>query len=122
MPDKGQDHATKATSPARARRHTAKPSTTKARLLAGVEERSVIMDLQISAVGYFDRIEIIDYQSQSHSAKEFADKVGALCSANRRRLGYKGYFDTNGDAILTAYLAGFNAARQILEERAEGAA
>jgi len=80
------------------------------------------MDLQISAVGYFDRIEIIDYQSQCNSAKKFADKVETLCSANRRRLGYKGYFNTNGDAILTAYLAGFNAARQMPEERAVGVA
>lgn len=68
-----------------------------------------IIDLEVSAIDYFDRIEIIDYQSQSNEAKEFADKVEALCMANRRRLGYKDYFITNGDAILTAYLAGIKA-------------
>jgi hypothetical protein len=59
-----------------------------------------------------ESLEIVDYQAQSSEAKAFADRVESVCSANRRRLGYRGYFNTNGDAILTAYLAGLRATKK----------
>ena len=54
-------------------------------------------------------LEVVDYMAQPKAAQDFADLVETLCSNNRRRLGYKGYFNTNGDAILTAFLAGLKA-------------
>lgn len=58
-----------------------------------------------------DRLEIVDYVAQPLQAQELADTVDHLCSMNRRRLGYRGFFNTNGDAILTAYLAGYVAGK-----------
>jgi hypothetical protein len=46
MPDKGQEHAPKAANPAKGRRHTAKPSTAKARLLAGVAADPAVLVLR----------------------------------------------------------------------------
>ena len=54
-------------------------------------------------------LEVVDYMAQPKAAQDFADLVETLCSNNRRRLGYKGYFNTNGDGILTAFLAGLKA-------------
>ena len=56
-------------------------------------------------------VEIVDYQTQPLEAQKFADRVETECCAKRRRLGYRGYFNTNGDMILTAYLAGLRATK-----------
>jgi hypothetical protein len=50
---------------------------------------------------------LVDYATQSPEAQMFADGCESACSARRRRLGYKGEFNTTGDQILTAYLAGY---------------
>ena len=56
-------------------------------------------------------LEVVDFMSQPDEAKFFATSVTNICKARRQRLGKQGYFDTHGDAILTAYLAGFKAGK-----------
>jgi len=68
-----------------------------------------IKDKKMLVVRSTAPVEIVDYMDQPLEAREFADRVENECSINRRRLGYRGFFNTNGDAILTAYLAGYRA-------------